>query len=340
MADDAADRPRATISDVAREAGVSKMTVSRVLNHADTVAPDTLARVQAVIDRMHFRPNAIARGLATRRTNIIGLLVYDQHEAFSFFSQMVLSAQAEAKKRGVDLLIFSLSEEQRHLSSQRLDLVDGMLCLGEVFNHAALELLERRKVPYVVIGKRNWRNIDPWYCCPDYVDGYRSVTEHLLQMGHRRIAMMGGYADFEADIEKYVGYRQALEAAGLPCDPALVVYEEQHERVEAILASRRATAVIVEGYTILMMVLLAARAHGLGIPQDLSVVSSQVDPDAATIYRLTGIHEMTRVHVPVRELGMFGLGLLMRRIEGEEGIPKANVLPEIFVLGESCAPPG
>jgi LacI family transcriptional regulator len=331
-------RKKVNITEVARAAGVSTMTVSRMLNHASKVAPSTRTRVQRVIDELEYHPNPIARGLVTSRTRIIGLLVFDELES-KFFQQMLLGVQFAANTNDYNLLIFSKTQGKNILDKRYLGLAEGVVCMGMFMDNETVEMLEAYSIPYVVVGRRNWKKADPWFLATDYETGFQNVTRYLLNLGHRNIAMMGGLSHYEPDDDKYAGYKKALKDAGITCNPKMTVYENELDRLRGVLEEFRPTAVIVEGEKLLLALLLCARDMGISIPKQLSIISTVNELDIHTLQSLTGIHELTRAVVPRRDLGISATDLLFRLIEGERDIPKDRWLDVIFTEGESCAPP-
>jgi DNA-binding LacI/PurR family transcriptional regulator len=339
-------RRKANISEVAKAAGVSKMTVSRMYNDAAKVAPATRVRVQKVIDELRYQPSAVARGLASRSTRIIGIMIFDNFNS-NFFQPMFLAVEQEARAHGYDLLIFSRSREGPE--SRCLGLVDGVLCFGFDFDNDTIENLENRGVPFAIIGKREWRKVSPWYVTVDYFEGFRKATEYLLAMGHRKIAFFGGSADFCVDAEKYAGYRRALADRGITEKNSLILCGKgvsrgsaggEVGRLRKTLERFGPTAVILEGDNFPLPFLLTLKEMELKIPRDISVIYTRRDViDIHTLYDLTGIHELTLAEIPRKELGIAGVRLLKQLIDGEKNIPKEQMLPLKIIPGESCAPP-
>jgi LacI family transcriptional regulator len=329
---------KVNITEVARVAGVSTMTVSRMLNHASKVAPSTRTRVQRVIDELEYHPNPIARGLVTSRTRIIGLLMFDELES-RFFQQMLLGVQFAVNTNDYNLLIFSKTPGENALDKRYLGLADGVVCMGALMDNETVEMLEAYNIPHVVVGRRNWKKADPWFLATDYETGFQNVTRYLLNLGHRNIAMMGGLSHYEPDDDKYAGYKKALNEAGITCTPEMIVYDHEPDRLRGVLEKFQPTAVIVEGEKLLLSLLLCARDMGLSIPKQLSIIGTRNDLDIHTLYSLAGIHELTRAMVPRRDLGISATDLLFRIIKGERDIPKDHWLDVIFTEGESCAPP-
>jgi DNA-binding LacI/PurR family transcriptional regulator len=332
------NRKKANITEVARAAGVSVMTVSRLLNHACKVAPSTRTRIQRVIDELEYTPNPIARGLVTNRIRIIGLMFFDDVEG-ELFRQTLTGAQQKVSSSDYKLLIFSPAGGKKVLDDRYLSLVDGVLCIGGRMDNETIEKLEQEGVPHVVIGRRDWRRADPWFCAPDYVKSFLEAGRYLINMGHRKIMMAGPARNFEPDADKIAGYKQALAEAGIPFKPDWVLFSDEAGKLRSRVEAVQPTAVIVESDKNLLSFLLYARDRGLSIPRQLSVICCDCNIDTHILHSLIGIHELTAVEVPGRELGISGIDLLLRLVQGERNIPKARWLDTIFTRGESCAPP-
>jgi DNA-binding LacI/PurR family transcriptional regulator len=329
---------KVNINDVARLANVSTMTVSRIFNHNSKVATGTRARVKKVIDELGYQPNPFARGLVSKKSRILGLMIFDNMD-FGFFQPMFLGVEQEAMASGYDLLIFSGPEKKRRPESRSLAMVDGVLCFGYTFDNDTIENLDDKGIPYVVIGKRKWNRVSPWYCSGDYFNGFKKVTKYLLEMGHRNIAYMGGSASFIVDSEKRRGYLSALQEAGIR-ENAFVLDDADVNRIPEILEQRKPTAILLDGRVIPMPLLLHAKKMRLRIPRDLSLVYCELDLiNTHTLYGIAGIHELTQINIPRQELGTSGVILLQRLINGEEVPDREQLIPMVFVPGESGAPP-
>ena len=328
---------KVNIAEVARIAGVSKMTVSRMLNHKAKVAPDTRKKVQKVMDELKYQPSPFARGLASQKSRILGIMIFDGMN-MDFLTPIFLGIEHEARINGYDLLIFSNPEKDKE--SHSLSFVDGVLCFGYEMDNVAVENLEKRNIPYAVIGKRQWRKASPWYCTMDYFNGYRKRAAHLIGMGHRKMAFMGGLSSYYVDTEKYDGFHAAFQEAGLSPKNSLILHDGDVSNFRESIEQFRPTAVFLENTVYPFPFLFCVKELGLKIPEDISVIYTRSDfIDSHTLFNLAGIHELTQLAVPRRELGIAGLRLLLKLIDGENDIPKEQLLELQFFEGESCAPP-
>jgi LacI family transcriptional regulator len=325
------------IDEVARISGVSTMTISRIFNDPGKVAPATRTRVQQIIDGLQYRPSPFAQGLASQKTGILGLMIFDNLN-LDFLQPIFLAAEQEIRALGRDLLILSQPEKSGGHVSRCLDLVDGVLCFGYTIDNNAIENLEERGIPYAVIGKREWTKVSPWSIRPDYCNGYRDAARRLVDMGHRKIAFMGGNSRFAPDMEKHAGFHAAIDEAGIGEGKSF--YDEDVGRVREILETFRPTAVFLENIKFPFTFLQCVKEMGLRIPQDISVIFTRRDfIDIHALYDLAGIHELTLLSVPRWELGAAGVRLLQNLIDGNTALPKEQLMELEFIPGESCAPP-
>lgn len=329
-----------TIGMIAKIAGTSKMTVSRVINKKGNVADKTRERIEQVIRELNYSPNVFARNLATNKTGIIGLIAGGGSPLASEFRNIILGVENEACACGYDVLFMADHRHQDLRQHIRPSLVEGIVYFGSRMDFRIVNYLEDCGIPYVLIGKRDWENYRPDFCSADYCGGYREATEYLLSLGHEKIAMVGGYLDFEADILKFEGYWNALEQAGLNRDRELEVTEDQLERLAPLLEKQRATALIVNGSVAWNQLLSLVAERNYRIPEDFSVVLSGlgIDYGVQSIRYLLQIEEMTRLEIPDFQMGAQAARRLLQRLSGEEEIARENYLQMNFVRGGSCKP--
>src|SRR3954469_15742961 len=214
-------KARVTIRDVASRASVSVATVSKVLNDRHGVAAGTHARVRAVIDELGYEASIVAQSLRNHRTNVIGILVADLEP----FSAELLKGAADAiRGTGFELVIYSaggraserVGWERRYLSRLSGTLIDGAMLVTPTVVDV------HYGAPIVAVDPHTGPSTLPTVDA-DNLSGARLATEHLLGLGHRRIAMLAGRPDLESARRREQGYREALAAAGIGIDPALLV---------------------------------------------------------------------------------------------------------------------
>ncbi len=328
---------RVTINDVARSAGVSVATVSKVINGRYGVAAATSERVQEVIARLGYESSLVARSLRSHRTNVIGILVAE-FEPFS--TEILKGASAAVAGTGFDLLAYSgvgrsggdIGWERRSLSQLSGTLIDGAVLVTPT----VVEV--RDDVPVVAIdphmGPSGIATVDA-----DNDAGAVLATEHLIGLGHRRIAFLGGREDLESSRLREEGFRSAMAAAGLAVDAELVrvggYRREGADRPAHDLLSlpEPPTAVFAANDLMAIATIDAAHDVGLRVPEDLSVVGFDDVPEA-----VAATPPLTTVAQPIQQMGAEAIGLLVELIAGRQVATDHLRLPTRLVQRGSTAP--
>jgi len=334
-------RGRTTIRDIADLAGVSIATVSRVLNDRPDVAPDTRETVLQVVREHGFNRSRTARGLSRGRTGFVGLtlpLVAD-----AYFGP-ILSGASEALYEADLRIVLSptLHEHDREVSLlERLvsESTDGAILILPEESEDELKALQALGYPFVVVDPRE-RPPDGIPCVAAmHASGAKQATEHLLDLGHRRIAAIAGQEHWYATEERLLGMRAALAGAGILADPQLIRFSNWQEpsgvlAAEALLSlPEPPTAIFAFNDNVAIGALNAARARGLRIPDDLSIVGFD-DTAQATIIR----PQLTTVRQPLAELGRTGVSLLTRLIEGQRLDALRMELSTTLVIRDTTGP--
>lgn len=328
---------RVTISDVARTAGVSVATVSKVINGRYGVAVATSAKVQEVIDQLGYESSLVARSLRSRRTNVIGILVAE----FEPFSTEILKGTSSAiHGSGYELLAYSgggragsnVGWERRYLSRLSGTLIDGAILVTPTVMDA------HPGIPVVAVdphtGPSGLPTIDS-----DNIHGAVLATEHLISLGHRRIGFLGGRPDLESARLREEGYRKALADAGIPVDPSLMrVGGYRPETADApahelLTMADRPTAVFAANDLSAIKVVEVARGLGLRVPQDLSLVGFDNIPESALVTT-----PLTTVNQPMQRMGAEAIMLLLDLMSGATDRATHIRLPtELVVRGSTQA---
>jgi len=282
------------MADIAREAGVSLMTVSRVINHKDGISEATRQRVQTIIDRMGYRPSHIARGLATDRTGTIGLVVPDN--ANPFFSEVARGVEHVAYDKGYNVFLCNTDEDTgrelavlRSLEEKRVDgvvLCSSRLAQNELHDviarHAAVVLINRASDLYLANGKVGTLLIAD-------ETGASMVTRHLIQSGHRAIGYLAGPQRSYSQRQRAKGFQTALATAGLPYRPEWspntlpVVEAGQDAARELLTAHPRITALVCYNDLVAVGALQACQELGRAVPDDVAVTGFDDIPLAALV---------------------------------------------------------
>ncbi len=309
---------RVTISDVAREAGVSLMTVSRVINGKDEISPATRRHVLDVIERLGYRPSGIARGLATQRTNTLGLVVPDI--ANPFFADVARGAEDKASAEGYSVFVFNTDEspqrEMAALEAMDEQRVDGLVLCSSRLTGQQLRVALRRHPAAVLVNCRVQGQPVGAILLADE-EGGRAATQHLTQAGHRAVAFLAGPLASYSSSQRARGYRLALESAGLRYDPAWVrpcSYQVASGRAaarELLIEHPEVTALFCYNDLVAVGTLQACAELGRRVPEDLAVVGFDDIPLAALV-----TPALTTCRVPRYEIGERALQLLLERIVG------------------------
>jgi LacI family transcriptional regulator len=328
----------ASIYDVAREARVSVFTVSAVINQKSHVGKKLRDRVEAAIRKLNYRPNLLARSLAKRQTHTIGMIVPDI--ANPFFPMVVRGAEDAAQKRGYNLLLCNSDDtQQKEESALELLLskrVDGILLtktLSEI-SPPLSQMMQETKIPIVLVMRTFPKVSKDAIITDDYQGAYDAVC-HLARSGRKRIGLMGGPRKISNGKARWEGFRDALAANRLPCDPELVIdgdYRmESGYRGGNLLLSHRPDGVYVANYLMTVGLLKAAEEMGLRCPEDFGMVSFD-DYPWLSIFR----PKLTTVELPKYQLGLEAAELLLDRISGKDGPGVVKkLMPELRVR-ESC----
>jgi DNA-binding LacI/PurR family transcriptional regulator len=268
-----------TIGDVARRARVSRATVSRVLNAYPHVRPQVRSAVQRAMRALGYRPDQVARSLARRETQTLGLVVADITNPF--YAETARAIVETARDKGYNVILCNtdnlprLQEEYVEVLRQRR--VDGII-FGSVFlRDPVVEGLVEAGYPCVMYNRR-LRSGRGNYIVLDNVRASRELTRHLLTLGHRRVGFIAGLPDISTAADRLRGYREALRAAGLPVDPGLIrpgafkAETAQGAAHELLKLRRRPTAVVAGNDLMALGVIQAAEEMGLRVPGDLAVV--------------------------------------------------------------------
>ena len=331
---------RVRLDDVARLAGVSRSTASRVINGHPNVRPETRHKVLEAIRKLGYHPNTLAQGLSRRRTRIIGLLVAmpAKRLASDQFYPLFLQGAAQAANRRGYRLMLGLFEEPAEQEAMYVDVVrggylDGLVVVSVPRGDPLIPMLLEEEVPFVLVGR------DPDWDTP-YVEGdnYRGgymATEHLLRLGYRRIGTITGPLKLWAATERLRGYQDAHRDAGLEPDPGFIV-EADFTEIGGMAAMRKLLeagpeAVFVQSDTMAAGALRAVKAAGLKVPDDIALVGYDDAPLAELLEP-----PLTTVHQPIHMMGYTAVEMLIEHIERPKPRTQGVILPVKLVVRRSC----
>jgi LacI family transcriptional regulator len=335
-------KPRATIRDIASLAGVSIATVSRVLNDRPDVSAETREAVLEVVRAHGFSTNRSARGLSAGRTGLVGMTLPFVHA--EYFS-VILAGSAEALYEQDMRIVVCPTAHQHDREVTLLDRLmhgttDGAILLLPTESSEELAALRRHEYAFVVVDPRWPLGEDIPSVSAAHSSGAKAATEHLLKLGHRRIAAITGPEDWVASEERLNGYHAALVGAGVVPDPEL------EARADFLIAGGQAaaaalldrpeppTAIFAFNDNLAVGVLRAARERGLRVPEDVSVVGFDDSEQAGIV-----VPALTTVRQPLAEMGRMAVSLLVRLLDKQPLEALRVELATRLVVRDSTAPP-
>jgi DNA-binding LacI/PurR family transcriptional regulator len=337
-------RKRITSQDVANEAGVSRTTVSLVLNDVPDaqISEVTRQRVITAARKLAYVPDAAARALVSGRAQIIGLMLIRRpyHIASDGFLTQILDGLLEDVHRSGLRLLFDIIEPEHqieaYLNLVRSKHIDGIILFGPRFDDEALDALEKDGIPLVLIGQLPGSNI-----CSVDIDNFKASREavrHLINLGHSHIACITNASPtYTAAADRLAGYTQALADAGIPYDENLVRYGDftmrsGYEQMQSLFASKvEFSAVFVASDEIAIGAKAAIYAHNLDIPHDIALVGFDDLPIARYLEP-----PLTTVSVPAINIAQKASTMLISTLRGEEVKERRVILEAPLIIRESC----
>jgi LacI family transcriptional regulator len=335
---------RVTSSDVANLAGVSRTTVSLVLNDVAgvNIREETRQRVLKAAKDLKYVPDAAAQALASRRSKIIGLILTRDPHHFAtdaYLSQILNSLVTSVRESGMRLLLDIIEGEHDRDSYSQLvhsKHIDGIIFSGPRFNDEALQLLEEENFPTVLMGQLPGSD----FCTVD-VDNFlaaKKAVNHLIKLGHKKIACITN-ADmtYTAAVDRFKGYREALDKAGISFEPALLGFgdfdlESGYEQMKRMLEKVPIpSAVFVASDVVAFGAMAAIRENGFSIPNDIAVVGFDNVPLARFIDPY-----LTTIHLPAAELAQCAFEILSKLIRNEPIDKRQVLLDTHLIIRESC----
>jgi LacI family transcriptional regulator len=329
-----------TLHEVARRAGVSAMTVSRVVNGRGRVDSETRQRVEEAIQALDYVPNRIARGLISQKTQTIGIIVPDIVNPF--FAPVVRGAESAARKAGYRVLLCNsegdLRLEREYIEDLVAHRVEGLLLApaSDRSRSSILSLL-RGGFPLVLID-RALPDADCDLIVSDNAQGARRLIEHLIAIGHREIAHVSDAEDTSTGRERLRGYREALEAAGIPFQLELVI-RTTVDRIGGYRAAQEIlardplpTAIFAVNNMTAVGTMEALRERSLSVPKDMGLVCFD---DVEHLAVLSPI--LTVIDQPAETFGSLGVQLLLERMTGKANSrPRRIILQTDLIVRQSC----
>lgn len=331
----------ATIIDVAKEAGVSYATVSRVVNNGDYVRADKRERVLKAIHKLGYSTNHQARSLRVGRSNTIGLLVRDL--GTSYIGEIARGIDTELAEGQYDLVLYTTHQrkmkEAAYVTALTRGLADGLLLILPRNPEAYLESLREKHFPYVLIDHQGIDNQGPAIGATNR-QGAIEATDYLLRLGHRRIGFITGTLNLGCAQDRLDGYQAALTENGLAVDPDLIregdfLQPRGYTATQELLAQPQPpTAIFASNDVTAFGVMEAVRDRGLRIPEDISILGFDDIPQASNVHP-----PLTTVRQPLEQMGRVATQMLLRYIKDPEQSPERVELPTELVVRASTQAP-
>jgi LacI family transcriptional regulator len=335
---------RPTQEDVARMAGVSRATVSYVINNRTDgnvrISEETRCRVLEAIEELGYRPNVLARSLRRGQTHTIGMIVPDNTNPF--FAEVARGVEDTSFEQGYSVILCNsdsdLDKELLYTNVLAEKRVDGILFVAVGMSAERICVLQERRMPVVVVD-RDIPGVTVDSVMTANERGGWLATRHLIELGHRRIAFIAGPSDVTPSAERVTGYRQALREADIPVDEALILkgdfqYESGYQATHQLLSiDDSPTAIFACNDLMAIGTISAAVGLGRQIPADLSVVGFDDVPLACFANP-----SLTTVVQPKYEIGVVAATMLLERMQDPDRPPHRKMLDTELVVRQSTAP--
>ncbi len=332
-----------TIKDVAKLAGVSPSTVSRVIADNRRISPATKERVKKLMAELNYHPNMIARSLIKRSSHTLGLILSRSTDsAFSnpFFSEIIRGISAVTQSYHYNLML-ATAEDYAEEAKQCLQMitekrVDGILLLASRVNDELIPELIQNNYPFVVVGRAP--EINKCYSVNnDNIQAAYSAVRHLFNLGHQRIALLNGPEEYILCQDRYEGYRFAFREFGIENDPLLVkkgcFSQDDGYRLTLELLGMEPppSAIFAVDDLMALGAYKAIKERKLRIPGDIAVVGFNDDPLASVIEP-----NLTTVRIPIYEMGVAASTMIIDLLQNQEVFPAQKILSSELIVRDSC----
>lgn len=330
-----------TIKDVAEKAGVNPSTVSRVINQDPnlSIREETKIRILNAIEELGYRPNAIARSLRLKTTGTVGMLIPDITNPF--FPEVIKGAESAAAEKNMSLILCNTDEnvekEEHYIELLAEKRVDGILLASARIQDKTIDSLDKWGIPYVLVNRRT-RRASGSYVVVDDVLGAQLAVQHLIDLGHKKIAHISGFLYTDTGLGRFEGYRRTLNLNGVPFLSEYMVEagftEKQGYRAMKKLMAlpEHPTAVFASNDLIAIGAITAIHEEGLHVPEDISIVGYN---DIWLAEKISP--PLTTVKLPLYDMGYLSMEMLAKKITHEPVEQEQIILKPELVLRKSVA---
>ncbi|WP_050608364.1 LacI family DNA-binding transcriptional regulator [Clostridium niameyense] len=327
-----------SIKDVAKEAGVSIATVSRVLNDIDVVNEDTKKKVVDAIDKLGYRPNIVARSLKTQISKTIGIIIPDISN--QFYPEIVRGAEDVANIYDYNIMLCNTDldpeKEMEYLRVLREKMADGVLYMSNSLEPNILELIDKLRFPVVLVETRDKEEKIPSVTI-DNLKASMDAVQYLIDKGNKKIAYIGLYEDMANEaVLRYKGYEEALRKNNIELNKDLVVFsglkaKDGYNGINKILEKNEIDAVFCAADEVAMGAINALRDKSIKVPEDVDVMGFNNIYSSEIFYP-----KLTTVAEPMYDMGSVGMRMLIKIINKQELEEKHYVLTHRIVERDSC----
>lgn len=330
---------KATIYDVAKEAGVSIATVSKVINGKGKISEETRGSVLAIMDRMDYQPSVIASALTGKKTFTLGLLVPDISNPF--FAEIARAIEDQSQRYGYSVVMCSTDNKddkvERYIALLLQKSVDGIIIATGIDKINILEQLLSKRIPVVLLAREMPLVAVNTVVVDDYVGGSMAAN-HLLELGHKRMAVLGESAKVVSSRERIRGFRQTMEDEQIPFREEWLKYcdyrieDGKLKALELLQTEDRPTAIFACNDMLAVGALQAAKEAGVKVPEELSIVSFD-----NTILATVTDPQLTTIAQPMDYMGKAVVDLIVDELKGSKSIKQRTVLRPELLIRESTA---
>jgi LacI family transcriptional regulator len=332
---------RLKLEDIGRMAGVSRSTVSRVVNGETSVRPEVRERVEAVIRETGYSPNAAARSLVSNRTGVIGLVIPSRvHSLFEdpYFARLIQGVTLGSNQAGVTLSLFvaQTEDDERELYPRVVEsgFLDGVIITATRMGDPLVARMASRQIPLVMVGRPDLAEVS--YVDVDNRDGARQAARHLVGIGASRIGMIGAPTNTTAGTDRLEGFVAELDEHGRELEPDLLVEgdfsEPSGHAAMHVLVERGVDAVFAASDTMALGALRAAHDLGVDVPGDVAVVGFDGFGGSQR-----SLPPLTTIEQPVSDTAGRAVELLLALVSGVQTSPTSVVLPVQLIERQSTA---
>ncbi|MBC8061141.1 MAG: LacI family DNA-binding transcriptional regulator [Clostridiaceae bacterium] len=328
----------ASIKDVAKEAGVSIATVSRVLNDVDVVNEDTKAKVQLAIKKLDYRPNIVARSLKTQRTRTIGIIIPDISS--QFYSEIVRGGEDVSNIYDYNIILCNTDLDQakeiEYIRVLKEKMVDGVIYMSNSLEPEIISLLHNQQIPTVLVETRDKNHTFPSVTIDNKKAAFDAVS-YLIKKGDKKIAYFGYAPEFiNASADRYLGYKDALEKNGIPYDDKLVKFgglraKAGYETMLELIKEAKFDGVFCSSDEAAMGVINALRENNIKVPEDVDVIGFDNIYVSSIFYP-----KLTTIEQPMYDMGSVGMRMLIKIINKKKLEEEHIVLDHVLIERDSC----